>query len=326
MTARTRAESTPFSMLNALTIDVEEYFHPNAMDGVLSPDLWDTAPPRVERNTRAMLDLLSAHDTRATFFVLGWVAERFPGLVREIAARGHEIACHGYAHRLVYTLGPAAFREDVARAKRLLEDCLGAAVTGFRAASYSIVRETLWALDILIEEGFLYDSSIFPVHHDLYGIPEFSRRPVRLQCPAGEILEIPASTVHLLGRNWPVAGGGYFRLLPYAVTRWAITRINETDHLPALVYVHPWELDPDQPRLPAPALARFRQYTNIGATAGRLHRLLTAFRFAPMSEALQAVCAAAPLVDVSTVAASKDGAVSRRRSATAPRARTVEAP
>lgn len=310
-------------MLNALTIDVEEYFHPNAMDGVLAPSQWDAVPHRVEHNTQAMLDLLSAHDTRATFFVLGWVAERFPGLVRDIAARGHEIACHGYAHRLVYTLGPAAFRDDVVRAKRLLEDCVGAAVPGFRAASFSIVRDTLWALDILIEEGFRFDSSIFPVHHDLYGIPEFPRRPVRLQCPAGEILEIPASTVQLRGRNWPVAGGGYFRLLPYAVTRWAIQRINATDDLPALVYVHPWELDPDQPRLPAPALARFRQYTNIGATAGRLHRLLTEFRFAPMCEALQAVCAAALPLEVSTIAPSKNA---RREVAAVQRTGPVEAP
>lgn len=285
-------------MLNALTIDVEEYFHPNAMDGVLPPAQWDAAPRRVEGNTHAMLDLLSAHDTRATFFVLGWVAERFPALVRDIAARGHEIACHGYAHRLVYTLGADAFRADVARAKHVLEDCLGAAITGFRAASYSIVRDTLWALDILIELGFRYDSSIFPVHHDLYGIPDFPRRPVRWQCSAGEILEIPASTVQLFGRNLPVAGGGYFRLLPYAVTRWGVARINGADKLPALVYVHPWELDPDQPRLPAPALARFRQYTNIRSTAPRLHRLLSDFQFAPMGEALHAVCAAAEPFDV----------------------------
>jgi polysaccharide deacetylase family protein (PEP-CTERM system associated) len=313
-------------MLNALTIDVEEYFHPNAMDGVLPPADWEAAPRRVEHNTHAMLDLLSAHDTRATFFVLGWVAERFPGLVRDIAARGHEIACHGYAHRLVYTLGPAAFREDVARARGILEDSLGAAVTGFRAASFSIVRDTLWALDILIEEGFRYDSSIFPVHHDLYGIPEFSRRPVRVQCTAGEILEIPASTVHLLGRNWPVAGGGYFRLLPYGVTRWALTRINTADHLPALVYVHPWEIDPDQPRLPAPALARFRQYTNIGATAGRLHRLLSEFRFAPINEALRDVCAAAPALDVTAVAERASGVVPQGAARSTAQVDSVETP
>lgn len=310
-------------MLNALTIDVEEYFHPNAMDGVLAPAQWDSAPHRVEGNTHAMLDLLHAHDTRATFFVLGWVAERFPALVRDIAARGHEIACHGYAHRLVYKLGPAAFRDDVARAKHVLEDCLGSPITGFRAASYSIVRDTLWALDILIELGFRYDSSIFPVHHDLYGIPEFPRHPVRLQCPAGEILEIPASTVRVFGRNLPVAGGGYFRLLPYAVTRWGVARINAADNLPALVYVHPWELDTDQPRLPAPALARFRQYTNIRSTAARLHRLLSEFRFAPVGEALKAVCATAPQFDVATVARASE--TSAHRSAIAP-AGTTEVP
>jgi polysaccharide deacetylase family protein (PEP-CTERM system associated) len=216
--------------------------------------------------------------------------------VRDVAARGHEVACHGFAHRLAYRLGPVAFREDVARAKRILEDCLGEPVHGFRAASYSIVRDSLWALDILIEEGFLYDSSIFPIRHDLYGIPDFSRVPVRLRCAAGEILEIPASTLRLGGRNYPVAGGGYFRLLPYALTRWAIRRINRNDNLPVLVYLHPWELDIDQPRLAAPIRSRFRQYLNLSATAPRLRRLLSDFQFAPIRTAL-----AASFTDRSTV-------------------------
>ncbi len=271
-------------MINALTIDVEEYFHPNAMDGVVPLAQWDALPHRVEGNTHRLLDLLSAHDTRATFFVLGWVAERWPQLVIEIARRGHEVACHGYAHRLVYRLGPEAFRADVRRARGLLEDLLGQPVAGFRAASYSIVESTLWALDVLIELGFTWDSSIFPIRHDLYGIPSFSRVPVRVQRAAGAILEIPPSTVRLLGRNWPVAGGGYFRLLPYCVTQRALRRLNEREGVPGMVYLHPWELDAEQPRLRAGALARLRQYTNLGATEARLRRLLGEHRFAPIRD------------------------------------------
>ena len=273
---------------NILTVDVEEYFHPNAMDAVIDPSSWDGLPRRVEHNTHRLLDLLSEHEVQATFFVLGWVAERLPHLVAEIARRGHEVACHGYAHRLVYRLGPARFRDDVTRGKRVLEDCLGARVTGFRAASYSIVESTLWALDVLIEEGFEYDSSIFPVRHDIYGVPGFHRFAVRLRRAAGEIVEIPPSTVRLLGRNWPVAGGGYLRLLPYWVTRRSVHRLNRRDQAPAMVYVHPWELDVDQPRLQAGALSRFRQYTNLCRTESRLRRLLREFPFAPIRDVIDA--------------------------------------
>lgn len=273
---------------NVLTVDVEDYFHPNSMDAVIAPSSWDGLPGRVEHNTHRLLDLLSEHDVRATFFVLGWVAERLPQLVAEIARRGHEVACHGYAHRLVYRLGPERFRDDVSRGKRVLEDCLGARVAGFRAASYSIVETTLWALDILIEEGFDYDSSIFPVRHDIYGVPGFHRFAVRLRRPAGEIVEIPPSTVRVLGRNWPVAGGGYFRILPYWVTRRAVRRINRRDRAPAIVYVHPWELDADQPRLHAGARSRFRHYTNLRHTEARLRRLLREFSFAPIRDVIDA--------------------------------------
>jgi polysaccharide deacetylase family protein (PEP-CTERM system associated) len=274
----------PAASLNALSIDVEEYFHPNAMDGVVPPANWDRVPHRVEPNTYRVLDLLGEFGVSATFFVLGWVAERWPGLVREIAARGHEVACHGFAHRLVYQLGPDAFRSDVIRAKEVIQDCIGSRVLGFRAASYSIVTSSLWALDILIEEGFQYDSSISPIRHDIYGIPGFSRFPVRVQRPGGAILEIPASTIRFLGWNWPVAGGGYFRLLPYPVTRAAIRRLNRHEGVPALVYIHPWELDVDQPRLQASRRARFRQYINLHATEPRLRRLLREFSFAPVRD------------------------------------------
>ena len=273
-------------MLNALTVDVEEYFHPNAMDDAVDPSRWDSLPTRVEYNTHRVLDLLSEHDVRATFFVLGWVAERLPHLVADIARRGHEVACHGYAHRLVYRLGPERFRDDVSRSKRVLEDCLGSPVTGFRAASCSIVETTLWALDVLIEEGFEYDSSIFPVRHDIYGIPGFHRFAVRLRRAAGEIVEVPFSTVRLLGRNWPVAGGGYLRIFPYWVTRLSVRRLNRRERAPAIVYVHPWELDAEQPRLHAGARSRFRQYTNLHRTEWRLRRLLHEFTFAPIRDVI----------------------------------------
>lgn len=226
-------------MINALTVDVEEYFHPNGMDGAVPVDDWDRWPARVEANTHRLLDLLSAYQLRGTFFVLGWVADRWPQLVVEIARRGHEIACHGFAHRLVYRLDRERFRSDVTRARERLEDIVGTPVRGFRAASYSIVAETMWALDVLIELGFAYDSSIFPIRHDLYGVPDFSRVAVPVRRPGGEILEIPPSTVRLMGRNWPVAGGGYLRLLPYALTRRAIRHLNDAERIPALVYVHP---------------------------------------------------------------------------------------
>lgn len=271
-------------MKHALTIDVEEYFHPNAMDDFVDPATWDGLPTRVEANTRRVLDLLQQHDTRATFFLLGWVVERFPQLVRDIAALGHEIGCHGYAHRLAYRLGEAAFRDDVRRAKLRLEDCTGSAIEGFRAASFSIVPSTPWAIDVLIEAGFRYDASIFPIRHDLYGFPGFPRFPVRLSGAAGDIIEVPASTVELCGRAWPVAGGGYLRLLPLWLTRRALRRIERRDRSAAIVYVHPWELDPDQPRLPAPTATQLRQYLNLARIEPRLRSLLGEFRFGPIRE------------------------------------------
>ncbi len=283
-----RPAPSPPPIVNALTIDVEEYFHANALDGAVSPADWNSLPQRVEHNTLRLLDVLDEHGARATFFMLGWVAERWPQLVTEVARRGHELASHGYAHRLVYRQDPQQFRADVVRGKAILEDRLGAPVFGFRAASYSLVARTLWALDVLIEEGFRYDSSIFPIRHDIYGIPDFTRFAVKLQRPAGEIVEIPASTLRFLGRNWPVGGGGYFRLFPYALTRSALRYLNRHDRAPAIVYLHPWELDPEQPRLAAGVRSRFRQYTNLHRTEARLRRLLRDFRFAPIAEALPA--------------------------------------
>jgi polysaccharide deacetylase family protein (PEP-CTERM system associated) len=274
-------------MKNALTFDVEEYFHAEAFARVLRPEEWPTLESRVTRATERLLDILDRDRVRATFFVLGWVAERHPSLVREIASLGHEIACHGYGHRMIQHLTRQEFELDVTRAKRALEDATGRAVLGYRAPTFSIMRETLWSLDVLSEAGFRYDSSIFPVVHDRYGIPDAPRFPHRLRAPNGcEITEFPMSTVEILGRRLPVAGGGYFRLFPYGLTRRAITRINAREGRPAMVYLHPWEIDPDQPRLPVGPLTRFRHLVNVGRTEARLTRLLSDFSFAPAAEVL----------------------------------------
>jgi polysaccharide deacetylase family protein (PEP-CTERM system associated) len=274
-------------MKNALTFDVEEYFHAEAFARVLRPEEWPALESRVTRATERLLDILDRDRVRATFFVLGWVAERHPSLVREIASLGHEIACHGYGHRMIQHLTRQEFELDVTRAKRALEDATGRAVLGYRAPTFSIMRETLWSLDVLSEAGFRYDSSIFPVVHDRYGIPDAPRFPHRLRAPNGcEITEFPMSTVEILGRRLPVAGGGYFRLFPYGLTRRAITRINVREGRPAMVYLHPWEIDPDQPRLPVGPLTRFRHLVNVGRTEARLTRLLSDFSFAPAAEVL----------------------------------------
>jgi polysaccharide deacetylase family protein (PEP-CTERM system associated) len=274
-------------MKNALTFDVEEYFHAEAFARVLRPEEWPTLESRVTRSTERLLDILDRDRVRATFFVLGWVAERHPSLVREIASLGHEIACHGYGHRMIQHLTRQEFERDVTRAKRALEDATGRVVLGYRAPTFSIMRETLWSLDVLSETGFRYDSSIFPVVHDRYGIPDAPRFPHRLKAPNGcEITEFPMSTVEVLGRRLPVAGGGYFRLLPYGLTRRAIARINAREGQPAMVYLHPWEIDPDQPRLPVGPLTRFRHLVNVGKTEARLTRLLSDFSFAPAAEVL----------------------------------------
>jgi polysaccharide deacetylase family protein (PEP-CTERM system associated) len=241
-------------------------------------------------NTQKLLAKFERFDVRGTFFVLGWVAERYPQLVRDIVARGHEIACHGYSHRLVYEQSPSEFREETRHAKLLLEDIAGEPVLGYRAASYSIVRESLWALDILVELGFAYDSSIFPVHHDRYGIPDAERAPHRMPTPGGaSIVEWPLATARILGYRLPVAGGGYFRLLPYWVSRWGLTSINRTELRPFMFYLHPWEIDPGQPRVRASLLSRFRHYTNLGKCERRLERLLDDFRFGTARDGLQAL-------------------------------------
>lgn len=272
---------------NVLTVDVEEYFHPNAMDDAVDPSRWDDLPRRVEHNTYRMLDLLSEHDVRATFFVLGWVAERQPSLVREIASLGHEVGCHGFGHQMIPRLTRDEFERDVTRAKAALEDATGRPVIGYRAPTFSVMRETLWSLDVLCEAGFRYDSSIFPIVHDRYGIPDAPRFPHRMKAPGGaELAEFPMSTVLILGRRVPVAGGGYFRLFPYSFTRRAIARINTREGQPAMIYLHPWEIDPEQPRLPVGPLTRFRHLVNVRKTEARLGRILADFNCAPAAEVL----------------------------------------
>jgi polysaccharide deacetylase family protein (PEP-CTERM system associated) len=274
------------AVVNAMTVDVEDYFQVSAFDAVVPRSAWGSMESRVVRNTERLLTLLAEAGARGTFFVLGWVAERQPALVRAIAAAGHEIASHGYGHRLVYDLEPAAFREDVRRSKDLLESAAGTAVHGYRAPSYSVTTRSLWALDVLIEEGFRYDASIFPIHHDRYGIPDSPRHPYRVTRTAGEILEAPGSTVRLGRLNLPVAGGGYFRILPYWWTRWGIARLNAQEQRPAIFYIHPWEIDPGQPRIAAGRVSRFRHYCNLARAEERLRRLLADFRFAPMRDVL----------------------------------------
>jgi polysaccharide deacetylase family protein (PEP-CTERM system associated) len=274
------------ALVNAMTVDVEDYFHVSVFDGVVPRDRWTTLESRVCANTDRLLAIFDETDVRATFFVLGWVAERFPDLVRRIAAAGHEIACHSYGHRLVYDQTPREFRLDVRRAKSLLEDAAGTPVYGYRAPSYSVTPRSLWALDVLIEEGFRYDASIFPVHHDRYGIPVSARHVYPIERECGTLWEAPASTVRCGPVNLPIAGGGYFRILPYAWTRRGIARVNAAERRPVIFYLHPWEIDPDQPRLEAGFLSRFRHYRNLHLTESRLRALLDDFAFGPMASVL----------------------------------------
>lgn len=267
-------------LVNAFTVDVEDYFHVAALSAAISRERWESLPQRVEGNTNRLLDLLDETNTKATFFVLGWVAQRFPELIREVARRGHEVASHGFSHQLVYSQSEQEFRSETLRSKGTLEDLLGAAVIGYRAASYSITKKSLWALDILSEAGFLYDSSIFPVHHDRYGVPDAPRRPHVLQTPAGNsLVEFPPTVVRILGQNVPCSGGGYFRIYPYWLTRTLLRRVNRAARQPFIFYLHPWEIDADQPRFEAGRLSKFRHYTRLDQCEARLERLLSEFRF-----------------------------------------------
>lgn len=277
------------SIINAFTIDVEDYYQVSALASAVPRDSWGSRESRVEQNTDRIMQLLGDRGVRGTFFVLGWVAERCSGLMRRIADAGHEVACHGYSHELIYRQSPAEFREETLRSKHFLEDVIGGPVRGYRAASFSIVNDSRWALDILLDLGFDYDSSVFPIRHDRYGIPDAPRRPGRMQTPSGRsIVEFPMATASLLGLSIPVSGGGYFRIFPYALSRLGLRQINERRGEPFTFYLHPWEIDSEQPRIDAGHLSTFRHYTNLGRCAARLRRLLADFRFAPMFDVLRA--------------------------------------
>jgi polysaccharide deacetylase family protein (PEP-CTERM system associated) len=271
-------------IINAMTVDVEDYFHVSAFERHIKREHWDRLPCRVERNCERILQLFDDHGIKGTFFVLGWIAERYPGLVRRLVAQGHELASHGYEHIRVIHQDRNEFGRDVRRTKQLLEDIGGVPVLGYRAASYSIGEENLWALDLLHEAGYEYSSSIYPIEHDLYGMPEAPRFPFRPNGDRG-ILEVPISTITLRRRNLPCGGGGYFRLFPYAVSRWAIRRVNDHDRQPAIFYFHPWEIDPGQPRQRGIGLkTRFRHYLNLEKMEHRLTRLLRDFRWDRMDK------------------------------------------
>jgi polysaccharide deacetylase family protein (PEP-CTERM system associated) len=267
------------AITNGLSVDVEDYFQVGAFATKISRGEWANFPSRVEANTAAMLDLFDAAQVRATFFVLGWVAERHPQVVRAIVAGGHEVASHGYCHTDVTAQTPAAFRVDVRDTKRLLEDIGGTEVLGYRAANFSIGERTSWAFRVLEEEGYAYSSSIYPMRYDRYGAPP-TRRAAFTPDEAGTLIELPLTTVSLLGVSLPCSGGGYFRLWPYALSRWALRRINLQEGRPCIFYVHPWELDPKQPRIDGVSLkSRLRHYTNLGRVEQRLRLLLKEFRW-----------------------------------------------
>ena len=271
---------------NVMSVDVEDYFHVAALSETIQVDQWESIEPRVVSNTTRLLDLFDRKGVKVTHFVLGWVAERFPDLIREIDARGHEIASHGMSHQLVYDQSPEVFYDESRRSKELLESIINKPVLGYRAASYSITKKSLWALDILHELGYQYDSSIFPIRHDRYGIPDAETLPHKITTPKGnQLTEFPLTTSNLFGMKLPAAGGGYFRLYPYALSKFLLQRVQKQNK-PFVFYLHPWEIDPDQPPVKVSAFSRFRHYNNLDKCEQRLERLLTDFEFTTMSKVL----------------------------------------
>jgi polysaccharide deacetylase family protein (PEP-CTERM system associated) len=272
------------AIVNGLSVDVEEYFQVGAFENTIAKGDWDTIASRVEYNTGAVLDLFARCGVKATFFTLGWVAQRYPALVRRIVAEGHEIASHGWDHTRVFTMTPDAFRADIDRARKALEDAGGVAIRGYRAPSFSIDQRTPWAHPILAEQGYAYSSSVAPIAHDHYGwreAPRFAFHPVE----GSALIELPVTTVQMGERRFGAGGGGFFRILPYALSRWALCRVNGTDGQPAIFYFHPWEVDPDQPRVAnAPAKSRLRHYTQLGAMAGKLEQLTRDFSWCRIDE------------------------------------------
>lgn len=274
--------------MNAMTIDVEDYFHVAAFFQTIQQSEWDNWPCRVEQNTNRILEIFDEANLTGTFFVLGWVAERYPELVKKIDKAGHEIASHGYSHQLIYKQDPQVFKEETHKSKTILEDITGKPILGYRAASYSITAKSLWALDTLAELGFTWDSSIFPTHHDTYGIAGSPEAPYTIKTSSGATLtEFPLTTAKFGKHRVPAAGGGYFRQYPYALSKWLFSRASEQGERAMIFYLHPWEIDPDQPRVPnAKWFSRFRHYTNLDKCEGRLQRMIRDFDFTTVSDVL----------------------------------------
>ncbi len=281
--SHSKPAATNVAPKNAMTVDVEEYFTVQNLDGLIPRTEWPHHPMRSDKQTRRLLDLFDQHGVRATFFVLGWVAERQPQLVQEIAQRGHEVAAHSYWHRLVFEMSPEEFRQDLKRVHNLLEDLIGSPVIGYRAPTYSITKDSLWAHEILQEEGFRYSSSIFPVMHDRYGIADYPRFPVQL---SNGLWEFPLSTFRIAGRNLPVAGGGYLRLLPAHLVARALSALNKQGQ-PGILYLHPWEIDPDIPKFSQNVLRDFRGYVGLHSMFGKIELLLTTLPFTSVKEVLK---------------------------------------
>ena len=281
-------------MKNALTVDLEDYFHVSAYSGRVRLEEWDSYPSRVVANTDRLLALLAEHNCLATFFVLGWVAEKKPEIVARVAAAGHEIACHSLLHRKIFDLTPQEFREDTHRAKAVIEDATGKKVVGYRAPSFSVTKKSSWALDILAEEGFQYDSSVFPVRHPSYGIPDAPRTPYWINTPSGRILEFPMPTLAIGSMRSPIGGGAYLRFLPYSYTRWAIRHLNRQENFPVCVYIHPWELDPEQPRMGGSLSARARHYFGLRGTEFKLRKLISDIEFCPLGSLISEIPSEAP--------------------------------
>ncbi len=270
-------------MKNALTVDLEDYFHVSAYAGKVRLEEWDSYPSRVAENTDRLLALLAERNCLATFFVLGWVAEKKPEIVARVAAAGHEIACHSLLHRRIFDLTPQEFREDTHRAKAVIEDATGKQVVGYRAPSFSVTKRSSWALEILAEEGFQYDSSIFPVEHPSYGIPDAPRTPYWINTASGRILEFPLPTLAMGSKRSPIGGGAYLRLLPYRYTLWSIRHLNQHENLPVCVYIHPWELDSTQPRMGGSLSARARHYFGLRGAESKLRKLVRDVEFCPLA-------------------------------------------
>jgi len=271
-----------------MSVDVEDYFMVEAFSGSVRLDSWDSWPSRVVNNTKKILDLFDKYEVKGTFFMVGWVAQKFPALVQDVQRRGHELACHSYWHRTVYSLTPEEFRQDTRNAVRAIEDAAGVKVLGYRAPSWSITKSCLWALDILAEEGFTYDSSIYPIRHDLYGVPGAQRFPYTMACKSGRGLrEFPPTTVRLFGQNLPGAGGGYLRIFPMSYTHWVFRKFERDYGERVVVYVHPWELDPKQPRISKSLKSTLRHYTGLRSTAHKLEELLAKYVFLSYSQLLE---------------------------------------